>query len=506
MEYQLSHTAEEIDERIGRATITGEGPPTSYTVGKIGQRYVNTLNWDSYMCISEAKGKYTWKLDTGGNNGPAVELDTTLSVEGKAADASAVGKALGNLEYLTATDDGNGIITLGKALMPSGGIVEVDATLSKAGKAADAKTVGDALKSTVKSVNGIEPGEDGNVNSVPFFDLVEMGLPAVRFDGVVSSVAADCTELCQAAKIGPVVVKVNVTDSNLDLTVPVIATCNGYHYEGNNHSALCGIVSSYAGVFSFTIEPNSDTIDVSLTRILDEYGKAASAVPYLDLSNFPIASLDTPISKIEMDASEILSVLNDGAKVINVGLSLEDIGYVEVALNVVEALGIYQLSGMISYIYDLDSSPAPYSVTILVTEGELIVYLSECMLYEEEDPSFYKVRISGSGDDWSTRADFKSAMDRYNFTGDITITTLNEERVESYVTQIEVGDMYDYMILHSADGVFRWTDSGVVEKIAEPPIVIGLPESTSSDDGKFLRLVNGVPTWVGLVNAEEVSF
>lgn len=43
-----------------------------------------------------------------------LELDNNLTTEGKAADAAAVGKALSEIEFVDAKDDGNGIITLGK--------------------------------------------------------------------------------------------------------------------------------------------------------------------------------------------------------------------------------------------------------------------------------------------------------------------------------------------------------------------------------------------------------
>ena len=42
----------------------------------------------------------------------SVTVDQTLSVEGQAADAKAVGEAIGSIEHIVATDDGNGIITL----------------------------------------------------------------------------------------------------------------------------------------------------------------------------------------------------------------------------------------------------------------------------------------------------------------------------------------------------------------------------------------------------------
>lgn len=41
-----------------------------------------------------------------------VKVDTTLSQEGKAADAKVVGEAFSAITQMTATDDGNGIITL----------------------------------------------------------------------------------------------------------------------------------------------------------------------------------------------------------------------------------------------------------------------------------------------------------------------------------------------------------------------------------------------------------
>ena len=37
-------------------------------------------------------------------------------------------------------------------------------------------------------------------------------------------------------------------------------------------------------------------------------------------------------------------------------------------------------------------------------------------------------------------------------------------------------------------------------------ITEGLPAYTAEDEDKFLRIVNGAPTWVSLPNAEEASF
>lgn len=40
--------------------IEGSGAPTTDTVGKIGQRYVNSSNGDSYICIGIQDGQYIW--------------------------------------------------------------------------------------------------------------------------------------------------------------------------------------------------------------------------------------------------------------------------------------------------------------------------------------------------------------------------------------------------------------------------------------------------------------
>lgn len=37
-------------------------------------------------------------------------------------------------------------------------------------------------------------------------------------------------------------------------------------------------------------------------------------------------------------------------------------------------------------------------------------------------------------------------------------------------------------------------------------MVRGIPDYTSADEGKFLRIVNGVPAWVSIPNAEEANF
>lgn len=46
------------------------------------------------------------------NAGANIEVDATLTEEGKAADAKAVGDAIGAMNYMIASDDGSGVVTL----------------------------------------------------------------------------------------------------------------------------------------------------------------------------------------------------------------------------------------------------------------------------------------------------------------------------------------------------------------------------------------------------------
>lgn len=50
-----------------------------------------------------------------------------------------------------------------------------------------------------------------------------------------------------------------------------------------------------------------------------------------------------------------------------------------------------------------------------------------------------------------------------------------------------------YKCTSVSNGVYTWKLSGS-------------PESTASDNGKFLRVVNGEPAWVSVIDAKEVAF
>lgn len=67
---------------------------------------------------------------------------------------------------------------------------------------------------------------------------------------------------------------------------------------------------------------------------------------------------------------------------------------------------------------------------------------------------------------------------------------------------IKVTTWYSDMI----DVVKPLDEKFIPDTIARTEDVISLPPYTSADEGKILQIVNGVPTWVSLPNAEEATF
>lgn len=60
----------------------------------------------------DSNGRVTAVETTTVEGGTSVAIDPTLSEEGQAADAKAVGDAISAMNHITAVDDGNGIIRL----------------------------------------------------------------------------------------------------------------------------------------------------------------------------------------------------------------------------------------------------------------------------------------------------------------------------------------------------------------------------------------------------------
>ena len=73
------------------STISGKGAPTSATQGKVNQLYRDEDTQRLYSCTA-TDGGYTWAAVSGGS----VDVDATLTKAGYAADAKAAGDAIGN--------------------------------------------------------------------------------------------------------------------------------------------------------------------------------------------------------------------------------------------------------------------------------------------------------------------------------------------------------------------------------------------------------------------------
>lgn len=74
----------------GIKTISGKGAPTSATQGKVNQLYRDEDTQRLYICTATGGG-YTWAAVSGGS----VDVDATLTKAGYAADAKAAGDAIG---------------------------------------------------------------------------------------------------------------------------------------------------------------------------------------------------------------------------------------------------------------------------------------------------------------------------------------------------------------------------------------------------------------------------
>lgn len=77
------------DANGGVSTISGKGAPTSATQGKVNQLYRDEDTQKLYICTA-TDGGYTWAAVSGGS----VDVDATLTKAGYAADAKAAGDAI----------------------------------------------------------------------------------------------------------------------------------------------------------------------------------------------------------------------------------------------------------------------------------------------------------------------------------------------------------------------------------------------------------------------------
>lgn len=137
---------------------------------------------------------------------------------------------------------------------------------------------------------------------------------------------------------------------------------------------------------------------------------------------------------------------------------------------------------------------------IAVTDGEHI--------WEEIGGGLF-VYISDDGDgQWGTRTAYADALNYYNHTGHIAIFIQPVPGNIYPATGIELSDLWDYMTLHSAAGVFQWNQDGTIEKIREPEsgdCVKSVNGQTPDENGNVQIEVGGVPEGAVLYTEQDLT-
>lgn len=119
----------------GISTISGKGQPGTSTVGRLNQLYRDESTDKLYICTGD-DGSYTWAAVVSDTEDAVTYTVQTLTNAQKAQARTNIGAGTSNFSgsYNDLTNKPN---------IPAASVI--DTTLSKAGQAADAKTVGDAL-------------------------------------------------------------------------------------------------------------------------------------------------------------------------------------------------------------------------------------------------------------------------------------------------------------------------------------------------------------------------
>lgn len=149
----------------GVSTISGKGQPTESTVGRLNQLYRDESTDKLYICTG-VDGGYTWAAVVPDADG------SVSTISGKGAPTSATQGEVNQLyrdedtqKLYICTEVSDGGYTWA-AVSGSGGTVDVDATLTKAGQAADAKAAGDAIGKKLDAPQTAAVGEVLTVEEV----------------------------------------------------------------------------------------------------------------------------------------------------------------------------------------------------------------------------------------------------------------------------------------------------------------------------------------------------
>lgn len=124
------------DASGGVSTISGNGAPTSATQGKVNQLYRDEDTQKLYICTATDGGGYTWAAVVSDTEDAVTYTAQTLTDEQKTQARANIGAGTSNFSgsYNDLTNKPN---------IPAATVI--DTTLTKSGQAADAKAVGDAI-------------------------------------------------------------------------------------------------------------------------------------------------------------------------------------------------------------------------------------------------------------------------------------------------------------------------------------------------------------------------
>ena len=209
---------------------------------KLSQATPATLpNPKSLIFTGGATGTYDGSQEITVNipiGGGSMEVDATLSVSGKAADAKAAGDALaGKLNANQGASNAGKILGIVKGGVvtpvdaPEAGTVDLDTTLSVSGKAADAKAAGDALSGKLNA-------NQGTANAGKYL--------GIGSDGVIMPV------LAPSGGAGGVT-SVNGMSGNVTLPVPILGTCSTGASDATKVIAITGASGDTPVIVSGTV-------------------------------------------------------------------------------------------------------------------------------------------------------------------------------------------------------------------------------------------------------------
>ena len=112
------------------------------------------------------------------------------------------------------------------------------------------------------------------------------------------------------------------------------------------------------------------------------------------------------------------------------------------------------------------------------------------------------------GDYIRNKPDFDGLKDRVDTVSGLVGDTAVSEQINKAIENIEIPDqiyVQDEEPTDAEEGAL-WLDTDEEGYVGGITVIQGLPDYTAEDEGKVLRIVNGVPAWVTIPNAEDGVF